>query len=81
MTSSKGEPTSATNRQVLEFQAHQRLWALEQDVVSSAAASGMQDQAAAQQAAVEAEARRKMAGAWLGRGLRWVALRSVKRLS
>ncbi|KAI8465354.1 MAG: hypothetical protein J3K34DRAFT_461431 [Monoraphidium minutum] len=46
---------------VLEFQAQQRLWALEQDLIKTAAASGLRDQAAAQQAAVEAAARRKAA--------------------
>lgn len=56
--------------QVLEFQAQQRLWALEQDMARTAAASGLQDAAAAQQAALEAAARRKVAGELGRRGAR-----------
>lgn len=47
----------AAAAQALEFQAQQRLWALEQDQMAAAAKSSLQDAAAAATAALSAKQR------------------------
>lgn len=54
-------PPLVLTHQALDFQAQQRLWALQQDELAAAGTSALQDAAAAQAAALAAEQARKAA--------------------